>query len=374
MNNIKKYITYIKNSAIAKYFVDKLSPTFYSLKINSGYKIILMALILDIILIPFNVGLKILTTLFSGFFSVFDSISESPLEIIESLYYGLKYSYMSTSETVQIVGFLVASIIISVASFILLTFYLPNGAFNSFKVYLEENRVVTLKEFFKLTKFNIKKYIRTFIKVIFIPLLLIHIVAVILNFVPFIAGYNLSVFARSIIKYALLFKMYAILLELDGEEEMIKNSKSWFTYAIFVYLITRITLSSLIIKILNTIFILYVLLTIYSNKYEEINSINKVNINTDDSNIEANYNNDNNSNKNIESSINFSKEDVYQNIDNSIDRNISNQSILTNNKIDTNTNSTGISLNSNTISNYNNVKENNKINFEDDFTFRFDDF
>lgn len=285
MQNIKKYMTYIKNSALVKYFADKLAPTFYSLKSNGGYKIILMALILDIILIPFNIGMKILSRLFSGFLTISSSITESPIEIIKSLYYGLRYSYMSTTELVQIIGFLIISSIVTIVGFILVNFYLPNGAFNSFKIYLEENRVVKLKEFFALTKFNIKKYIKTLIKVVAIPLLLIKLAGCIINFIPFIAGYRLSTFIISIIKYALLFKMYAILLELDGEEEMIQNSINWLTYAVFIYLIGRATTFSLIIKVFNTIFVLYTLLTIYSNKYEEMNNFDKANQN--DNNINS---------------------------------------------------------------------------------------
>ena len=132
-----------------------------------------MALIVDILLIPINAGMKLLSKLSSGFLSIGSSMGVSTIDMIETMFYSFKYTSPSALEIIQIVGFLILSLVITIVGFILLNIYLPNGALNSFKVYLEENRIVKFKEFCKLTKLNVKEYLKSLIMIVALPILAI---------------------------------------------------------------------------------------------------------------------------------------------------------------------------------------------------------
>lgn len=287
MNKLNNYLNAIKNSRPVKYFIDKTETTFNTIKSNSLYTVVLMALIVDILLIPFNTGLRILEKLIGGFFDIGSYMGVSAFDMIENLYYMFMYSSPSTMEIVQIVGFFVVTTIVTIVGFLLVNFYLPNGALHSFNIYVTEGRVVKIKEFSKLTKLNIKEYSKTLITVVAIPLILIKIAGKLINYVPFVAGISLSNLIIKIFKYALLFKMYSILLGVNGEEEMQNKASDWLTYAIFMYILERTTTLGLVIKAFNIIFILFTILSINSDfqngniNIDSNNNLNESNIKKD---------------------------------------------------------------------------------------------
>lgn len=269
MNNIKIYIQNILNSYAMKKAINELKPTFNSLKSNHGYSIIIMALFLDILLIPMKVGFTFITKMLSGFISLGTSFGVSDITMIKGLFATLAYA--STGEKIQIILFAIISSIVSIIGLFVTVLYLQNGAFNSFKIYVEEKRVVSPKEFFKLCKLNIKEYTSNLITIVIIPLVLIYLAGKAINFIPFVAGIRLSNLISSILKYGLLFKMYATLVGLNGEEEMCKHSSKWLLYAGIMYVVDCVTTLTLITKAFNTAFILYTLLQLYDK-----NSINQV--------------------------------------------------------------------------------------------------
>lgn len=281
MDNIKKYFNSLRNSYMINKLVEELTPTFDILKSKGGYKIVVMALILDILLIPLKIGLKVFSSVIEAILGVGASIGVPSLSMITTVLDSLEY--VSAGAKIQTIVFFSIYGIIALFGFIITTFYLPNGAFNSFKIYLEENRIVTIKEFFNLCKLNVKTYISSLIKIVVIPLVLIYIAGRIINFIPFIAGIRFASFATAFIKYALLFKLYSELIGLDGEDTMSKYANKWFLYAIFIYTLGRLITSNLIIKAFDMIFILFTLLVLYNENSTDKNlTIEKIDNNDND--------------------------------------------------------------------------------------------
>ncbi|MBQ8997103.1 MAG: hypothetical protein IJ086_00255 [Clostridium sp.] len=277
MEKIKNFFNNIKESSFVKYSLDKLKPTFKVVKCDKAYKIVLMALIIDLILIPFNIVSSFITKVLDELFGGFSSFGVSPLDLLETMSYSFKFA--SFGEIAQMIIFSIISLVFGLISFVLVNLYLPNGALNSFKIYIEEKRIVKFKEFISLTKVNIKGYISTLFKVVALPLLCIHLLGYLVNLIPYVSGISLSRLIIRFVKYGLLFNMYSSLLGFNGEEQMNKHLNNWALYAAFVYIVSCSTSLGLVVKALNISFILYTLLHLYNcNSYDEEISIEEQNV------------------------------------------------------------------------------------------------
>ena len=89
----------------------------------------------------------------------------------------------------------------------------------------------------------------------------------IINLLPFIKGVAIANFIVSIISYALIFRFFAMMLNIDYEKAVTEFSPYWFTFAIIAYLVQIITNLSIVTTFIEMIFILYSVLLLTKSKY-----------------------------------------------------------------------------------------------------------
>lgn len=259
---IKEYIKEFKNSKIVKDAISKLKPTWSVIKNNGGYKILIISMLITIIFLPINALIKLIGKIMIGTSSIigFSNI----LDMIDLISDGY---YWRGESIVTIILFLIIAGILSIITYIVTTFIISNANFRSFKILAEEERVVSIGEYFKLAFNNLIPYSWKFFLNVILPILIINIMGNIINLLPFIKGVAIANFIVSIISYALIFRFFAMMLNIDYEKAVTEFSPYWFTFAIIAYLVQIITNLSIVTTFIEMIFILYSVLLLTKSKY-----------------------------------------------------------------------------------------------------------
>lgn len=144
----------------------------------------------------------------------------------------------------------------------ILDIFLMNGAFNAFKIYLEENRIVDTKEFFNITKQNVWNYIIITYAAPFAAVF----VATALNFILVnLELYDMmyiSIVVTAVVGQWLLFNGYIAMAGKNSKK--IKNNKyNWIVFAIIKCLIYVFAHISILHSLESIIFMLFTLVHTY---------------------------------------------------------------------------------------------------------------
>ena len=228
---IKEYINNFKNSTIVQDALGKIRPTWNVIKNGGGYKILIISLIITAIFMPIKAIISFLSKILLGGAGLltFSSITD----IIQSIFNG--YYYYDSGYLVMAIILTVVSTILSIIAFIITTFIVSNANFRAFKILAEEERVVSIGEYFSLAFKDLIPYSwKLFLNVI-LPLL--------------------------------IFRFFAMMINVDHEEAVLDFSAYWLTFAVIVYLIKIITSLSILVTLFEMIFVLYTLLLLTGSKY-----------------------------------------------------------------------------------------------------------
>lgn len=260
---VKEHINNFKNSAIVQEALGKIRPTWNVIKNCGGYKILIISLIITAIFMPINSVISFLGKILLGGSSIL-GVSDI-IDMIESIFRG--YYYYDTGYLVTAIILAVVSVILSIISFIITTFVVSNANFRSFKILAEEERVVSIKEYFNLAFKDLIPYSwKMFLNVI-LPLIVIEVAGNLINFIPYIRGIAFANLLTSILSFALIFRFFAIMINVDYEKAVIDFSAYWFTFAVIVYLVRTITSLSILVTFFEMVFVLYTLLLLTGSKY-----------------------------------------------------------------------------------------------------------
>lgn len=152
--------------------------------------------------------------------------------------------------------------------------FLKNGAFNSFKTYLTEHRVVNIEEFFEITKQNIWNYVIITISASWAASFMVTILNLILLSFEIYDMMPISAFVLVIINQWLLFNGYIAMAGKDSIK--IKNNNfNWMVFAIIKYLISILMPVYIIYSLESIIFMLFTLVYAYG-EHRTINKAEKV--------------------------------------------------------------------------------------------------
>ena len=262
---VKECFNEVKNSTMVQNAMDKLRPTWEVIKNQGAYKILIISMLITLIFIPIDAIIGLIGKLMIGnssllsFSSIFDIIN-----FIDSFFGG--YFYLGSS-IAKIIVFILISAILSIIAYIVTTFIVSNANFRSFKILAEEERVVTIGEYFSLAFHDIISYSWKFFINVTVPIVIISIIGSLVNVIPFIKGVAIANFITSIISYALIFRFFAMMLGVDYEKAVIDFSPYWFTFAIIAYLLKIITTLSILIRFAEMVFVLYSILLLTGSKY-----------------------------------------------------------------------------------------------------------
>lgn len=257
---IKECFKEVKESKLVQEAVAKVKPTWEVIKKSGGYKILIMSLILSLIFIPIQALIALISKLTIGVAGM-----NSAMSFIYYIFNSAKYYGGSFLTTVII--FAVVSVIIAIMSFIVTTFIVSNATFKSFKILAEEERTVSIGEYFKLAFDGLMPYsTKLFVNVI-LPIWVIKIVGEIINFIPYVRGNAIANFSVSILTFALLFRFVAIMLNVDSEKAVKDFTSYWLTFAIITYLVKMVTTLSIITVGFEIAFILYALLLLTGSRH-----------------------------------------------------------------------------------------------------------
>ena len=260
---IKEHINNFKNSTIVQDALGKIRPTWNVIKNGGGYKILIISLIITAIFMPINAIISFLSKILLGGAGLltFSSITD----IIQSIFNG--YYYYDSGYLVMAIILTVVSTILSIIAFIITTFIVSNANFRAFKILAEEERVVSIGEYFSLAFKDLIPYSwKLFLNVI-LPLFVIEVVGKLINFIPYIRGIAFANLLISILSFALIFRFFAMMINVDHEEAVLDFSAYWLTFAVIVYLIKIITSLSILVTLFEMIFVLYTLLLLTGSKY-----------------------------------------------------------------------------------------------------------
>ena len=144
----------------------------------------------------------------------------------------------------------------------ILDIFLKNGAFNTFKTYLAENRVVDTEEFFKITKQNVWNYIIITTAASWAASFVVTMLNLVLvNFEAY-DMISISAFVLITVNQWLLFNGYIAMTGKDSKK--IKNNKyNWIVFVIIKYLISVFMPIHIIHSLENIIFMLFTLVCAY---------------------------------------------------------------------------------------------------------------
>lgn len=260
---IKEYINNFKNSTIVQEALGKIKPTWNVIKNGGGYKILIISLIITAIFMPINTIISFLSKILLGGAGLL-TFSSIP-DIIQSIFNG--YYYYDSGYLVMTIILTVVSTILYVSAFIITTFVVSNANFRAFKILAEEERVVSIGEYFTLAFNDLIPYSwKLFLNVI-LPLFIIGVAGKLMNFIPYIRGIAFANLLISILSFALIFRFFAMMINIDHEKAMFDFSAYWLTFAVIVYLIKTITSLSILVKFFEMIFVLYTLLLLTGSKY-----------------------------------------------------------------------------------------------------------
>lgn len=253
---IKEHFIEIKESALVQEAILKLKPTWEIIKSKDGYKTLIISAIILAICYPVSYLIRFISGII-GATSIIGSMSYYSLtDAIESL------SYLGGHYLVATIIVTIISILLSLVSYIIVTFIVPNATFNSYKILVDEERQVSIGEYFSLAFKNLWKYsVKLFLNVI-LPLWIVGIIGAILNFIPLINGRGIVSFTNSFIVYGLYFRFLAMMLELDYEKLTAKYAGWWLTFAVAVYLVKCVISFNLLVEVINLAFILFSLLVL----------------------------------------------------------------------------------------------------------------
>ena len=260
---IKEYINNFKNSSIVQDALGKIRPTWNVIKNGGGYKILIISLIITAIFMPIKAIISFLSKILLGGAGLltFSSITD----IIQSIFNG--YYYYDSGYLVMAIILTIVSRILSIIAFIITTFVVSNANFRAFKILAEEERVVSIGEYFSLAFKDLIPYSwKLFLNVI-LPLFVIEVAGKLINFIPYIRGIAFANLLISILSFALIFRFFAMMINIDHEKAVLDFSAYWLTFAVIVYLIKIITSLSILITLFEMIFVLYTLLLLTGSKY-----------------------------------------------------------------------------------------------------------
>ena len=260
--NLKENFQRFKDSKLVEGTVEKLSPTWEVVKNRGGYKIILISALVTLLFIPVNFIIGFLSTVLVGTSIVGGASFNS---IIENIAYG--NAFQNAAAIINILGFILIAALLSIITFIVTTFLITNANFRAFKILAEEDRVVNVGEYFKLSVVEIFSYAWKYLLNIMLPIFVISVIGSIINIIPFVKGISIANFLIAILTYALMFRFIAILLGKNHEEAVNKFSPYWLTYALVVYLVKMATTLDILVTVLEFGFILYSVLILTGSKY-----------------------------------------------------------------------------------------------------------
>ena len=126
---------------------------------------------------------------------------------------------------------------------------------------------MTIGEYFSLAFHDIISYSWKFFLNVTVPIVIISIIGSLVGLIPFIKGVAIANFITSIISYALMFRFFAKMLNLDYEKAVNDFSPYWFTFAIVAYLLSIITNLELLLRFVDMVLVLYSILLLTGSKY-----------------------------------------------------------------------------------------------------------
>lgn len=260
-DNFKESISKIKNSKIVKEAIKKLYPTFNIIKEKGGYKIVLMSLLVTLVLMPLQLLIELISKLILGT-RIITGISFSSYRYIKDI-----MEYSSSKFVEKLILVIIITSLIGLVSFIITTFILGNGNLRAFKILAEEERVVDIGEYIKLSIKDILPFALKYFLNVTVPIIVINIAGVIVDFIPFIRGINIAYVITTMGIYALQFRFYAIMLDLKDDNIISKYAEYWLTYAVVVYLLKMVISISILNSLMNVVFVLYSVLILTKSKY-----------------------------------------------------------------------------------------------------------
>ena len=257
---IREHIDNFKSNEIVEGAFNKISPTWYIIKNLGGYKIFIISMLLVMIFMPINALINLISKWVLGGVSLFTFSG-----IIESIFNG--YSIFNGETLVIAIVIWIVSGIISFISFIISTFIVSNANFRSFKVLAEEERVVSIGEYFKLAFTEIFKYgWKLFLNVI-LPIFILKIIGNIINIIPYIQGREFANLIGDFLYFALMFRFLAMMIDVDYNKAVNDFAGYWLTFATFVYIISKFTSLSIVVTFFEMMFVLFSMLLLTGSKY-----------------------------------------------------------------------------------------------------------
>lgn len=257
---IKEHFNNFKNNEIVQDALNKINPTWYVIKNLGGYKIFIISMLLVMIFMPINALINFISKLLIGTANIFTFKG-----IIESLISG--YSIFSGETIVIALIIWIVSGIISFISFIISTFIVSNANFRSFKILAEEERVVSIGEYFKLAFTGFFQFSWKLFLNVLLPIFIVNVIGNIINIIPFIQGKVFTNLIVEILYFALMFRFLAMMIDLDYNQAVGDFASYWLTFAVVVYLINTFTSLSIVITFFKMMFILFTMLLLTESRY-----------------------------------------------------------------------------------------------------------
>ena len=229
MKLLKKLYNEVKDGSVISNSTAVLKATENWLLNKGGISVLLMA-------IPF-VCLNAILTMVGGMISL--------------KFYGLVQTIVST--------------IINILIFTFLTMGTNAACFDSFNALVNEGKKPDFNIFFNSFKTRAIPFAVKYLIYVSIYTFIASILCAFLTYIPII-GKLASIIITTILTYGLLFKMYAVMLDKDGNSEVWDKSCHWLAFALIVC-IFNIFFHITIIKIfIQQIFILFAVVSL-SDKY-----------------------------------------------------------------------------------------------------------
>uniref|UniRef100_UPI002598C79E hypothetical protein n=1 Tax=uncultured Clostridium sp. TaxID=59620 RepID=UPI002598C79E len=139
--------------------------------------------------------------------------------------------------------------------------------FKSFKILAEEERVVSIGEYFKLAFTEFFQFAwKLFLNVI-LPIFIVNVIGNIINIIPFIQVKAFTNLIVEILYFALMFRFLAMMIDLDYNQAVGDFASYWLTFAVVVYLINTFTSLSIVITFFKMMFILFTMLLLTESRY-----------------------------------------------------------------------------------------------------------
>lgn len=198
-----------------------------------------------------------------------------PLIIINTLLPGV-----IASISLRLGGFagMFISLILNIILFMFISMGTIVATLEAFNRFVNRGEIMVFKEYLYVAKTRALDFTMKFLRHVSLYFIIIVILGVFINKIPYLRGRAVANFINTFLIYGLTFRVYAITLGMDGDEQTIKNINNWLTFAVVAYLLNIVTSFLLLDTVIKYTFIMFTVLCLNDmNNCTNLNSADDFN-------------------------------------------------------------------------------------------------